>query len=223
MGPAQSQTMLEAVKEEKYLGVVIDSNLTFQDHIDAVTSKANRTLGIIRRTFKNLNKEMFLTLYKTLVRPTLEYCSPVWNPRLIKQKRQLEQIQRRATKLMNNIKNLSYSEHLMYLGLPTMEYRFLRADMIQTYKLVHGLEGLPATAFFQMDRNRATRGHHFKIVKARCSTNLYANTFSNRIVTTWNSLSAPVVEAESLNSLKMLLNNHWRHHPFKFTNSFDIN
>lgn len=63
---------LEKVESEKDHGVIIDQNLTFRAHI---TSKVN-----IARTFTYIDQEMFLNLYKSIVRPHLEYATPVWSP-----------------------------------------------------------------------------------------------------------------------------------------------
>ncbi len=73
---------LEYTKEEKDLGVIIDNTLSFEQHCNTAITKANRILGIIRRSFKYMDKEVMLTLYKSLVRPHLEYCNTVWNPKL---------------------------------------------------------------------------------------------------------------------------------------------
>ena len=67
---------IEKVANEKDLGVITDSKLTFRDHIASKSNLANRNLRIIFRTFT----EMFVTLYKTLVRPHLEYATVVWSP-----------------------------------------------------------------------------------------------------------------------------------------------
>ena len=68
------------VNEEKDLGVVIDCNLKFHGQCSAVINKANRLLGLIKRTFLTLSEDMFLSLYKSLVRPILEYGNLVWGP-----------------------------------------------------------------------------------------------------------------------------------------------
>ena len=65
------------VKEEKDLGVIIDRELQFDSHVNSKISKANQNLGIIRRSFRYMEKTMFLQLYKAIVRPHLEYASPV--------------------------------------------------------------------------------------------------------------------------------------------------
>ncbi|MES9884076.1 MAG: reverse transcriptase domain-containing protein, partial [Sedimenticola sp.] len=73
------ETTIQEVNEEKDLGVVMDKNLKFVSHIQTVVKKANRILGVIKRTFKYIDKDVFLNLYKALVRPHLEYASNVWS------------------------------------------------------------------------------------------------------------------------------------------------
>ena len=68
------------LNEEKDLGVVIDCNLKFHGQCSAVINKANRLLGLIKRTFLTLSEDVFLSLYKSLVRPILEYGNLVWGP-----------------------------------------------------------------------------------------------------------------------------------------------
>ena len=114
---------LDTVKSEKDLGVTIDSSLSFREHINSKVNLANRNLGIIFRTFTYLDEETFLHLFKSLVRPHLEYSTPIWSPYYKKDKIMIENVQRRATKLVSTLKNLNYSERLKRLGLPTLEYR----------------------------------------------------------------------------------------------------
>ena len=68
---------LEKVESEKDLGVIIDQNLTFRAHITSKVNIANKNLGIIFRTFTYIDQEMFLNLYKSVVRP---HATPVWLP-----------------------------------------------------------------------------------------------------------------------------------------------
>ena len=63
-------------------------------------AKAMQSLGLIKKTFTHLTKESFLILYKTYIRPHLEYCASIWNPYLAGNIDELEQIQQRATKLV---------------------------------------------------------------------------------------------------------------------------
>ena len=128
---------LEETEVEKDLGVQVDNKLKFSQHIQTKINKANRVLGCLKHTFKYMNKEIFLMLYKSLVRPHLEYASCIWSPQLKRDKDAIERIQRRATKLVPELKNLSYSNRLQQLGLPTLMHRRRRADMLETYRIIN--------------------------------------------------------------------------------------
>merc|ERR1712240_722354 len=129
---------LTATNEEKDLGVLIDDKLGFDKHIRSIVKKANRMLGLIRIGFSCLDKEIFMNLYPVLVRPLLEYCVQVWSPYKRKFINLLEGVQRRATKLVPELRELQYEERLKKLGLTTLEERRVRGDMIETYKILTG-------------------------------------------------------------------------------------
>ena len=71
---------------EKDLGVLIDSNLSFESHINTAVNKANRTMAIVRKTFDYMDATTFNLIFKGLVRPILEYAAPVWSSNTIKYK-----------------------------------------------------------------------------------------------------------------------------------------
>ncbi len=98
---------LQHVQEVKDLGIVIDRSLSFNQHITIKINKANSMMGVIRRSFDFLDESMFLLLYKALVRPQLEYANAVWCPYLKKHIEAIEKVQRRATKLIHFLKDLS--------------------------------------------------------------------------------------------------------------------
>ena len=102
---------------------------------------------------------MFLNLYKSLVRPHLEYATVVWSPQYKKDIISIENIQRRATHLIRATSHLSYPERLTNLGLPMLKYRRERADMIQVYKIPNNIDILEQEQFFIMASYRSTRGH----------------------------------------------------------------
>ena len=83
-----------------------------------------------------------MPLYKSLVRPHLEYCCQVWSPYLSKDINLIEGVQRRATKLIKDIKHLSYDERLENLGLSHITTRRVRSDLIQTFKIINGIDKL---------------------------------------------------------------------------------
>ncbi len=131
-------TSLEYTDTEKDLGITFDNKLKFNSHINIITKKANSVMGIVRKCFRYLDEDIFKRVYKGIVRPHLEYGVPIWNPHYKKDIRQLEGVQRRATKQINTLKNMSYQERLNKLGLPTLLYRRLRGDMIEVYKVLNG-------------------------------------------------------------------------------------
>ena len=83
-----------------YLGLNVQSNLQFDKHVANICAKANRTVGITKHTLYRINIDMFRLLFKSLVRPILEYCSNVWSSYTKVSARKIEQIQRRATKIV---------------------------------------------------------------------------------------------------------------------------
>ena len=220
MPSSSGQSCLQVVECEKDLGVQIDNKLSFSSHITDVTSKSNRILGLIKRSFRYMGKETFVKLYKSLIRPILEYACTVWSPFLIKDKRSLENIQRRATKLIPGLKDLPYPDRLKSLGLPTLEYRRLRADMLQTYRIMTGIDHLNPECLFVLSQDTRIRGHKYRIYKQRCSSQMRRNFFSFRVVDLWNSLPAEVVESPNINIFKNRLNYYWKDNPIKFCPSF---
>ena len=132
-------TILEISEEEKDLGVLIDSKLSFEQHIASKVNKANSLVGLIRRSFEFLDGDMFRRLFTSIVRPHLEYANAVWNAHLKKHIVALENVQRQASRMIPGMKALSYEERLRKLKLSTLAFRRYRGDMIELYKLTHGL------------------------------------------------------------------------------------
>ena len=93
----------------------------------------NKILSMISRSFTYKSKDAILQLYKSLVRPLLEYWVQAWRPHLQKDINLIEKVQRRATKLIDSFRNLSYHERLLKLGITTLEARRMRGDLIEIF------------------------------------------------------------------------------------------
>ena len=128
---------IERVSEEKDIEVTIDEELTFEKHVQEKSKKANSTFAAIRRSFKYLKVDTILPLYKSMVRSHLVYANSVWAPYKKGIIDQIESVQKRATKQIPALRNLSYKERLQKLKLPTLAYRRIRGDLIEAYKIVH--------------------------------------------------------------------------------------
>ena len=125
------------VFNEKDLGVIIYSELLFEEHISNKVRVANAIVGLIRRRFTHLDCKSFTKIYTAFVRPHLEYAQSVWAPHFRKHINMLENVQIRASKLVDGLGNVGYPERLKRLNLPTLAYRRLRGDMIEIYKHFH--------------------------------------------------------------------------------------
>ena len=111
---------LERVSTEKDVGVNITNSLTWNTHIHAITTKANKLLGLLKRTCPLLNDvSARRSLYLALVKSQLSYATQVWSPDKIALKTQIERVQRRATRwiLKQRVGVMSYRDRLLTLKL----------------------------------------------------------------------------------------------------------
>ena len=160
-----------------------------------------------------MSKHMFLTVYKSLIRSIIDYGSTVYYPSTKKNIQLIENIQRRATRIVPELKGLSYPERLRELNLPTLLYRRRRFDMIQIFKLVHGLEDINSSSFFEFNDN-PTRGHIYQIYKPAVNKTLRKNCFPIRCIDDWNQLDEDTVTCDSVLSFKTRLDKKWRDRRF---------
>ena len=119
--------------------------------IATCVSRANRLVGLIKRTYENKSKRNIIAIYKSLVRPHLEYCVQAWRPHNQKDIDNLEGVQRRMTKMINGMGEDEYNLRLSKTKLLSLEMRRLRSDLIEVFKIMHNNRGgetrglLPAT------------------------------------------------------------------------------
>ena len=206
---------LSNVEEVKDLGIIVDSKLKFQNHISSKVNKANQMWGTIKRTFRYMNKDIFKKLFSAHVRSHLEYAVQFWSPYLRKNINQIESVQRRATKYIPGLRELSYTQRLKKLDMPTLAYRRLRGSMIEVYKLINIYDKQVAAKL--QTRNAPTRGHNQKIyIKAAKKHHPKHHSFHHRIANPWNSLPSEVVNSPSLNTFKNRLDRHWSSLPLRF-------
>ena len=143
---------------------------------------------------------MMLQLYKPDVRPHVEFAISSWSPHFKKDIEAIEKIQHRFTRLLPRMNE----GRLIKLNLTTLEQRRERGDIIQTYKIMHGLSDVNINELFTMVEDDSITGRHSKKVHRQYtrldSRKLYF--YSQRVITPWNNLSQKTVIAESVNALK---------------------
>jgi ribonuclease P/MRP protein subunit RPP40 len=163
---------------------------------------AQNVLWSIKRTITSRDKDNIRSLYVYLVRPHLEVSSPVWNPHMKRDIQLLEEVQRRATKLIPELKRLPYEERLKQLNLQTLETRRKRQDFIEMYKILRGRSTISRNMFaFPSDRTRRT-SHSFALKKHRFHLDCRGNVFANRLVNEWNALPEDIINAKSISEFK---------------------
>ena len=134
-----------------------------------IHSRGNNILGLISRNII-YKKKLIIPLCKTIVRNHLEYCIQAWRLYQTKDIDTLERIQRRATKIIPELRDLSYEERLKECGLTTLEIRRLRGDQIEVFKVLH----------FSFKNGSKTRGHEVTLVKDQCRLDIRKYSFSQR-------------------------------------------
>ena len=166
-------------------------------------------LVLIRRNITYKDKKLIIPLYKAIVRPHLEYCIQAWRPHR-KDIDTLKRIQRRATKMILEPRDLSYKERLTECGLTTLETRRLRGDQIEVFKILNGYENIDRNVFFSLKKESRTRGHEVKLVKDQYRLDIRKYSFSHRKVNEWNKLSTDCITASSVNMFKNKLDTYLR-------------
>ena len=182
---------------ERDLGVQISNDGKFSEHCEIIVSKANRLVGMICRTFNWKSKENILTLYQALVRPHLEYGSPLWSPLNAKNIKAIESVQRRATRMIPQLRHLTYDERLKVLKMDTLEKRRLRRDIIEMYKILNNLVDFNFDNHFQSNVNSSNRSAG-KLKKKSNTNNISKHRFCSRIVGAWNALPNTITDIKSL-------------------------
>ena len=207
--------VLGTTVKEKDLGVTISADMKVSEQCGIAASKGNQILGLIRRNITYKGKKLIIPLYKAIVRPRLEYCIQAWRPYRKKDIDTLERIQRRATKMIPELRDLSYEERLKECGLTTLETRKLRGDQIEVFKILNGYENIDRNMFFSLKKDIRTRGHEVKLVKDQCRLDIRKHSFSQRTINEWNKLSTDCVTASSVSMFKNKVDTYLRRAGYK--------
>jgi len=199
---------LKKVDFYKYLGVTLNSSLTWSNHILSAISSGNRALGFVRRNLKSCSKETKLMCYKTLVRPHLEYASAAWDPFLAGEIHKLEMVQRRAARFICNKyeRTKSVSALLDDLNLSTLQERRQNSRIKMFYKLDSKKIPLetPIELKSKLVNGRNDNGKAY--VHFVSKSNPFFSSFYPRTVRDWNMLPNSHVSSVSLLSLSNKLN-----------------
>jgi hypothetical protein len=188
------------------LGIVIDSSLTFKNHINNIVTKSLQRCGVLFRGFVSRDLTFMRKAFVIYIRPILEYNSCVWNPSQKQLVNLIEAVQRRFTKRIPCLSSLSYSERLALIDLDSLELRRLRTDLILYYKIINNLTPLPYAHYFQFYYPSVSSRTTFPLLLKPASGSVkFFSSFFNRSIDCWNSLHPSIRFADSLSKFKTLL------------------
>ena len=200
-----SGTDLEQVDSEKDLGILTNCQLEWEENIHSCIRDANRMIAWTTRNVIDKDKYVMLNIYKTLIRPKLEYCVQIWSPVACHGNWaiiiELEAVQRRFTRMINEIGLLPYSERLSALNLTTLAERRIRGDLIETFKVLSGQVEYGKEVFHvsRSGKNIISKG---SISKCTPINKLRKSFISERVKPYWNSLPVSVKTSSSVEMFK---------------------
>ena len=198
--------VLEAVDLAKYLGIIFDSKLSFNHHIQDITKKANNTRQFLQRTLSRCDRATKEVCYETYVRPTLEYASPVWDPHKgnKSQANLLESAQNKAARFV--MSDWSWSSSVTgiksTLQWESLQERRARARVVIFHKIQYSLVAIPMTLFQHTPSTITSHGAPKKFVVPFCRTQAHKNTFISTAPVLWNSLPPSVVTVTDPDSFR---------------------
>ena len=147
-------TVLNTTLKEKDLGLTISADMKVSEQCGIAAAKGNQILGLIRRNIVYKEKELMIPLYKTIIRPHLEYCIQAWRPYRKKDIDVLERVQRRATKMIQKLRNISYEMRLKECGLTTLETEDWEEIRLRCLKYWMGMKILTHIFFHRQGREK---------------------------------------------------------------------
>ena len=180
---------------------------------------ANVALGMLLRSFHYRSKSTLIPLYKTFVRSRMEHAVAAWSPWLKRDIDELEKVQKRLVRALSDVHGDSYEEKLRQAGLTSLKKRRERGDLIEAYKVLHGVYGVDREAWFKrVDQLTARETRSSVTIEEGVSTHnavvLYKpmanhdtrdNFFTVRVVRRWNELPENVKTQKTVNSFKTAL------------------
>ena len=170
-------THFQFTDQAKYLGVTIDTKLSWGHHTNAMTKKANNTIAFLRRNLSSCPRQIRATCYKSLVRPQLEYASTVWdhtNKTTLTQSR-LFSAEPHGSSLETIDRKSSETAMLRNLQLESLQERRLRARAVMMFRVMSNLNDLSSGPLHPS--GTATRGHTQRYIQPFCHIKSYQDSF----------------------------------------------
>ena len=212
---------LEEVEEEKDLGVWMETSLKPTRQCEAAAKNGYSAIGIIRRSFHYRTKATLLPLYKTFVRPRLEFAAAAWSPWTEQDTETLEKVQKKMVLMMCDLRGNNYEEKRKNAGLTSLKTRRIRGDLIETFKTIRGINTVNKDTWFSIQSEerksaRPTRANTViengeekmkadVLIKERSRLEIRKNFYTSRVVKVWNCLPEEVKGQKTVDGFKRVV------------------
>ena len=200
--------ILAEKKEYPYLGVTLSSNLTWNSHITNTASKANRTLGFIRRNLYSCSSSVKNLAYKSLVRPLMEYCASVWDPHTKELIQKLEAIQNRGARFVLNNYDRSSSVTAMKekLDWESLELRRKITRVATFQQAVTGSLAIPMQTILRPVQRSSRHGTY---IQRATNKNCFKYSFIPKTLIEWNLLPSSIKEIKDKDKIKPAIRDYY--------------
>ena len=207
-----NEELVENVNSYKYLGVYISSKMQWNETVDHMVSKANSTLGLLKRNFSACSSGIKEKLYLSLVRPKLEYSCEVWSPSSMELKQRIEMVQRNAARFVagNYNRRSSVTDMLGCLNWETLESRRTCLQLKLLHKMFTCQVALKLSDFFQINHCRYLRhSHSKKLMQKFARVDVVKNSFFYCVIPKWNSLPEHIINQTNSDTFFDLCKTHF--------------
>jgi hypothetical protein len=191
---------IEQVNTFKDLGITISQRASFSDHISGAVSKANRVLGLMKKSFISRTSLTLLPIYKSNIRSILEFGSIIWSPHTQASSDLIERVQKRFTRIFADIRPLSYRQRLQKLSLLSLATRRLRYRLIFLFKILRHMTSLVPEDYFTYLLSQ--RGNPYKLRMPISRLKLRSKFFTVDTIRYWNKLTLDEVNVDSVDQFK---------------------
>ena len=180
---------VEQVDSVKYLGVLLTSDLTWNDHISGICNKTRKLIGLMYRKFHHCHPDLMLKLYKAFIRPHLEYATQVWDPYLIKNIELLERVQGFALRVCCKNWSASYCDLMESCQVPRLSDRRRKVKLCHLFKIIYGLSDCEMAPIAYRTLNYSSRrSNPVQIQTLFAQTSQFQFSFYPHAISLWNNL-----------------------------------
>jgi hypothetical protein len=182
---------LQKVDDERDIGITVTKNLKPSAQCSKAAATARSVLGQISRSFYYRDKNTFVKLYVTYVRPHLEFCTAVWSPWTRADQDCIENVQKKMVGMISGLKSVNYEDKLAEIGLDTLETRRRHADIYTMLKIIHGVGEIDSNEWFVKISGSAITRARADPLNVKCKNGhleLRRNFFSSRVIKDWNAV-----------------------------------